>query len=74
MRQYELPVVVERDRDGYFAACPLLQGCYSQGKTYEETLENIRDAVRLHIKDRRAHGERIPSLESVSLAHIKIAV
>jgi predicted RNase H-like HicB family nuclease len=47
-----LPIVIEGDSDGYFVSCPELQGCYSQGKTYEEAVENIKDAVRLHIEDR----------------------
>jgi predicted RNase H-like HicB family nuclease len=52
MRNYRFSVVVEKDADGYFAFCPELQGCYSQGSTYEEVLENIRDATQLHIQDR----------------------
>lgn len=48
--KYTLPVVVEKDRDGYFAYCPALQGCYTQGETYEEALRNIEDAIRLHRK------------------------
>jgi predicted RNase H-like HicB family nuclease len=49
-----LPIVIEGDSDGYFVSCPGLQGCYSQGKTYEEAVENIKDAIRLHIEDRIA--------------------
>ncbi|MDO8603798.1 MAG: type II toxin-antitoxin system HicB family antitoxin, partial [bacterium] len=41
MKQYDLPIVIEQDEDGYFAFCPALQGCYSQGKTYEEAISNI---------------------------------
>jgi predicted RNase H-like HicB family nuclease len=53
-RQSTLPIVIEADADGYFAFCPSLQGCYSQGQTYEEAVGNIRDAIRLHIDDRNA--------------------
>lgn len=67
-----LSVVVEKDRDGYFAYCPALQGCYTQGKTYEEALKNIEDAIRLHIEDRKASGEAIPKVESVSLTTLEI--
>jgi predicted RNase H-like HicB family nuclease len=56
MRNITLPVVIERDADGYFVSCPALQGCYSQGDTYEEAIENIKDAVKLHIEDRIAEG------------------
>ena len=74
MNTYRFPVVIEKDKDGYFAFCPELQGCYTQGDTYEEALENIRDAVRLHIEDRIESGEDIPRSESVSLTSLEIAV
>ena len=54
MKNISLPIVVESDADGYFVSCPSLQGCYSQGDTYEEAVENIKDAIRLHIADRLA--------------------
>jgi len=65
-------VVIERDKDGYFAFCPELQGCYSQGDTYEEALENIRDAIHLHLEDRLESGEEIPQPESVSLTSLEL--
>lgn len=52
-RSYRFSVVIEKDKDGYFAFSPELQGCYSQRDTYEEDQENIRDAIRLHIEDYR---------------------
>jgi predicted RNase H-like HicB family nuclease len=60
MLRLTLPVILESDEDGYFVSCPALQGCYSQGETCEEALENIRDAVWLHLEDRLANGEEIP--------------
>ncbi|MCK5039817.1 MAG: type II toxin-antitoxin system HicB family antitoxin [Candidatus Aenigmarchaeota archaeon] len=59
MANYRLPVVVEKDKDGYFAFCYSLQGCNVQGETYEEVLENIRDAMKLHIEDIWKEGETI---------------
>jgi len=72
MRSYRFSVVIERNKDGYFAFCPELQGCYSQGDTYEEALENIRDAVQLHLEDRLESGEEIPQPESVSLTLLEL--
>ncbi len=60
MSRMTFPIVIERDEDGYFAQCPTLPGCHSEGKTYEEVWGNIREAVELVIEDRRAHGEPIP--------------
>lgn len=74
MKQLTLPIVVEADADGYFVSCPTLQGCYSQGDTYEEAVENIKDAIRLHIEDRLADGEEIPEHVSVSLSTVEVAV
>ena len=74
MSAYRFSVVIERDMDGYFALCPELQGCYAQGDTYEEVLENIKDAIRLHIEDRIESGEEVPQAESVSLTMMEVAV
>ena len=57
MKQVTLPIVIEADSDGYFVSCPVLQGCYSQGDTYEEALRNIKYAIQLHIEDRLATRE-----------------
>ena len=67
MNVYKFSVVIERDADGYFALSPDLQGCYTQGNTYEEVLDNIKDAIHLHVEDRLESGEDIPQAESVSL-------
>ena len=74
MKYLTLPIVLEADDDGYFVSCPALQGCYSQGDTYEEAVENITDAIRLHLDDRIANGEEIPERVSVSLSTVDIAV
>jgi predicted RNase H-like HicB family nuclease len=71
---YHISVIVEKDKDGYFAFSPDLQGCYTQGESYEEVIENIRDAIRLHIEDRLADGEQIALPETVSLTSLEVAV
>lgn len=73
MKQYKFPVIIEKDADGYYAFCPDLQGCYSQGDTYEEALASIEDAIRLHIEDRLAAGEEVQQHEQVSLTTLVVA-
>ena len=73
-RVYRFSVIIEKDIDGYFAFCPELQGCYTQGDTYEEAWENIKDALRLHVQDRLESGEEIPKAESVSLTSVEVVV
>jgi predicted RNase H-like HicB family nuclease len=44
-------VIIEKGEDGYFVAhCPSLKSCWSQGKTKEETLQNIREAIELYLQ------------------------
>lgn len=44
-------VIIEPGEDGYFVArCPSLKSCWSQGKTREEALRNIREAVELYLE------------------------
>ncbi|MEW6234249.1 MAG: type II toxin-antitoxin system HicB family antitoxin, partial [Candidatus Omnitrophota bacterium] len=44
MTTYRFQAIIELDEDGYYVAdVPSLKGCYTQGKTFEEALENIRE-------------------------------
>jgi len=46
----KIKVTVEEGEDGYFVAhCPSLKSCWSQGKTEEEALKNIRGAIELYL-------------------------
>lgn len=74
MTNYSFVVVVEKDKEGYFASCPELQGSYTQGDTYEKVIENIKDAIHLHVVDRLEDGEEIRQSESVSLTSMVVAV
>lgn len=45
----KLSVIIEKDADGYFAYCPQLKGCHTQGQTLDETMTNIQEAVELYL-------------------------
>ena len=50
-------VTLEHDEDGWIVAeCPSLPGCVSQGRTMDEALGNIREAIELSLETRRAEG------------------
>jgi len=74
MKKYLFDVVIEKDAHGYYAYCPSLQGCYTQGNTYEDVLARIQDAIRLHVEDRIASGEPLPSVEAISVTSLEVAV
>jgi len=47
-------VVLRESEEGFSVSCPGLPGCWSQGKTEEEALANIREAIREYLEAREA--------------------
>ncbi len=47
-------VVLRESEEGFSVSCPGLPGCWSQGRTEEEALANIRDAIREYLEARDA--------------------
>lgn len=48
-----LPLLVEKGEDGFYVVeCPLFEGCYTQGKTIDEALKNIREVIGLILQER----------------------
>ena len=45
-----LNIIIEKDHHGYYAYCPDLKGCQSQGDTFEETMTNIKEAIDLYLE------------------------
>jgi len=43
-------IIIEKDKYGYYAYCPEMKGCHSQGDSLEQTLENIKEAVELYLE------------------------
>lgn len=69
-RIMELPVILTPGEDGYLVAeCPVIPGCISQGRTREEALRNIREAIELCLENRETEGWQLPpDYEIVRLA------
>lgn len=43
-------VIIEQDEDGVFvASVPALQGCYTEGDTFEEAMKNIKETIGAHV-------------------------
>ena len=43
-------IVIEKDGYGYYAFCPEMKGCHSQGESLDEVLSNIKEAVDLYLE------------------------
>lgn len=61
---YTYRVVFEIDEDGrYVAECPAIEGCYTEGRTLDEAVEMMKDALQLSIESRILLGEDVPEVE-----------
>lgn len=73
MKKMKLPVIITRDEDGfYLAEVPVLQSCYTQGKTREEALSNIKEVILLCLESMAEEGTPIP--KEYSLEQVEVAV
>ncbi len=64
-----LKVVIKRGEDGYYVAnCPSLKSCWSQGRTREEALQNIREAITLYLEPPPNQSSSDDSEEVVELS------
>jgi predicted RNase H-like HicB family nuclease len=46
----KVSVVIEKDEYGYYAYCPELEGCQTQGDSIEEVMKNIKEAIELYLE------------------------
>lgn len=57
-------ITLQKDEDGmYVVKCPSLPGCISQGKTKDEALSNIKDAIEGYLQSLKKHNEPIPHID-----------
>jgi antitoxin HicB len=76
MKVYDFNVLLEPDKEagGYVVSCPALPGCYSQGDTIDEALENIKEAILLCLEDMQAQNQPIPDMSKTLISSVAVAV
>ena len=73
LKSYEFPVFIEKDGESsFFAVAPTLQGCYTSGKTFNEAVKNIRDAMSLYVQDLKAEKRTVPKRKMVSFMSVEV--
>jgi len=73
MRQiYLYPIKIETcEEGGFLAICPILQGCYAEGKTIGEAVENLKDVIKVVLEYKKKHLKKF-SIPRVSIEKRKI--
>ena len=77
MNKYRLQVLIEQDEDGkYIASCPSLHGCYTQGDTIEEAMENIQDVTEMCLEELLEEKKKIELRypQIIDIKHIEVMI
>ncbi len=68
----EFTAVFERDGDWIIAFCPEVPGANGQGRSEQEAADNLAEAIRLILEDRREDGLRgVPSSATIGRVQVK---
>ncbi|HJH26190.1 MAG TPA: hypothetical protein C5S37_05295 [Methanophagales archaeon] len=75
-KKVRLPVLVEKGEDGFFVVeCPLLQGCYTQGKTLDEALKNIHEVIEMCVEEQKEEiVEQLDAIQEFSYHVVSVEV
>lgn len=66
---HNFTVVIEKDQDGfYIGSVPSLRGCHTQGKTMDELMKNVKEAIELCLEVEKD----MPKEEFVGIQQIKV--
>ena len=68
----KVSVIVEKDKFGYYAYCPELKGSHSQGETFEEVMENIKEAIELYLETLSAEEKEVLLSKEVITASVEV--
>jgi len=77
MNTVRFQVIIEQDEDELFVAdVPALQGCHTQGRTFEEAIENIKEVIVMCVQELREEGKPIEVAypEVIGIKTLEIAV
>ncbi len=72
--RYKVSVVIEKDAQGYYAYCPELEGCQSQGDTFEEVIANIKEAVEAYTETMSEEEKREALSKEIISTNVEVTV
>ncbi|MCQ1538279.1 type II toxin-antitoxin system HicB family antitoxin [Methanocalculus taiwanensis] len=65
-------IIHSAEEGGFWVEVPTLPGCFSQGETFEEAMENIREAIELHLEGLREDGSDLPGENDLIISRVRI--
>jgi len=69
----EYTVIMHRaEEGGYWAEIPALPGCYSQGETLEEVMENVKEAVESHVDALKQDNQVVPVERGLMIGKVEV--
>ncbi len=76
MDRIDLPVLACKDEDGFYVVeCPLLPGCYTQGKTLDEALKNLHEVIELCLEEQPEEAIRhLKSIRDLSYHVVSVEI
>lgn len=66
--------IIEKDENGYFAYAPSLDGCVSQGNSYEEVIKNIKEAIELYLESLQDSEIKNIAMKNSAIVPIEVAL
>ncbi|MBF8249620.1 MAG: hypothetical protein HW400_221 [Candidatus Levybacteria bacterium] len=71
-RVLEYNTIFQKEDKGYSVWVPSLPGCTSQGETFEEALENIKEAMALYLEDQADNEEKVDNIHNQFMVPVGI--
>ena len=70
----KVTIIIEKDEFGYYAYCPELRACHSQGDSLDEVLKNIKEAVDLYLETLDEEEKRILLNKEILTTSLEVQV
>jgi predicted RNase H-like HicB family nuclease len=71
---YQITAIIEKDEFGYYAYCPQLQGCQTQGDSLAEIQSNIQEAIELYLSTLSEEEKRLLLQKEISMINLGVQV
>jgi predicted RNase H-like HicB family nuclease len=71
---YKVNVIIEKDECGFYAFCPELEGCQSQGDSLEEVMHNIEETIELYLETLDSDERKMLLSKEILTTSVEITV